>query len=1185
MYFRKISIHGFKSFADPITIEFDRGITCVVGPNGSGKSNIFDALRWVLGEQSPKTLRGGKMDEVIFAGTASRKSRGMAEVSLLIDNSDASLPVDFSEVEITRRMYRSGESEYYINRSQCRLRDIRELVMDTGIGVDGYSFIGQGKIAEIVSGRADSRREIFEEAAGIVKYRSKKAEAEKKLLTADRNLDRVNDIIADLETRIGPLKAEAERAEEYLQLSREYAETETGIIVRSIAAIGEASESLKNQIDDTERQIAEVRREKEAVSARIADLAAQASVLDQEDLAERDRMMEFAGRLSELRNTKKYVGERILTLQERIQALGEEQKALNFRLEEEQESRQASAEKADALQRKLTAVQQMLHQKNELFLQDSRNLKESENRAEDGRNRLYDLGIGISSISAEISGMRNLRDSLQDRYERLKQSVGASGDEDGEESQNEEERHILHTEGMLQDTEARIKELKGDAEQCAGRLFSLSQELQKTVMELSRKEAERNALLHMENTYEGYGGAVRFLMKEAKIDGIFGTVGELIEVPSGYEIAVETALGARMQNIICRDDTSADQAVRLLKQKKAGRLTFLPVSSLRVSPRRYEEELFREKGFLAAASQCVTTLPPYVRAVEYLLSGVVIVDTLDSASRIAARYRGCRCVTLEGEIVSPAGAITGGSYRKNTGGILDRKKRLAEIEEEIRLHSAEKTHQEHLTESLRDEISKIEKLLKEQEREEARLKLQLMREKDEQKARDDFRNERRTRRQRTQQEMQRLRREIEEAERRIEEMEAEEARCNEEIKALRDAVERQLTENEILRKSLESLGNGITEMKLKAESLRGEFAAADAAVQRSAKEILRLTGEVQEKASSKESIAGEIAQRQKEWDEAERMLFSMESSDESGGGRLEEIKNRKAQNVRHTAEQNEIRQKKERTLYELESVRREMNLRLNGNEEQTARLKDRLWEEFQISYPEAVKHCPLSSESGAQAERRSKSLRRRLRELGEVNTGAAAEYEAVRERYEFMDAQRSDLTEAADSLGRIIRETDKKIRSDFQNTFQLIQTHFKTVFSELFGGGTAQLSVRGDDMLEAEIDIIAQPPGKKLQNMNLLSGGEKTMTAIALMFAVLKAKPAPFCILDEVEAALDEANIERFSAYLENFRGVQFVLVTHQKVTMEHADALYGVTMPEKGISKVLSLKLSDAKQIGDNVL
>ena len=364
MYFRKISIHGFKSFADPITIEFDRGITCVVGPNGSGKSNIFDALRWVLGEQSPKTLRGGKMDEVIFAGTASRKSRGMAEVSLLIDNSDASLPVDFSEVEITRRMYRSGESEYYINRSQCRLRDIRELVMDTGIGVDGYSFIGQGKIAEIVSGRADSRREIFEEAAGIVKYRSKKAEAEKKLLTADRNLDRVNDIIADLETRIGPLKAEAERAEEYLQLCREYAETETGIIVRSIAAIGEASESLKNQIDDTERQIAEVRREKEAVSARIADLAAQASVLDREDLAERDRMMEFAGRLSELRNTKKYMGERILTLQERIQALGEEQKALNFRLEEEQESRQASAEKVDALQRELTAVQQMLHQKN-----------------------------------------------------------------------------------------------------------------------------------------------------------------------------------------------------------------------------------------------------------------------------------------------------------------------------------------------------------------------------------------------------------------------------------------------------------------------------------------------------------------------------------------------------------------------------------------------------------------------------------------------------------------------------------------------------------------------------------------------------------------------------------------------------------------------------------------------------
>ncbi len=1183
MYFKKISIHGFKSFADPITIEFDRGITCVVGPNGSGKSNIFDALRWVLGEQSPKTLRGGKMDEVIFAGTASRKSRGMAEVSLLIDNSDAGLPVDFSEVEITRRMYRSGESEYYINHSRCRLRDIRELVMDTGIAVDGYSFIGQGKIAEIVSGRPESRREIFEEAAGIVRYRNRKAEAEKKLEDTGRNLDRVNDIIAGLEERLLPLKAEAERAELYLRLSREYAEAETEFIGKTISGAEEICESLKQQISDTRQQIGEVRRKREEAAAEAERLAEQTAGLDREDMEERDRMMAFASRLSELRNDRKYTGQRISSLQEQIESLNRECEALACGLREEKENLRISEQRSGEIRAELAGISRLLESKNAAFIADSGLLRESEKQAEKGRDRLYEIGTEISSVTAESAAMKKLRDSLSERCLRLKEGDSENPSEEIASSE-EEDNGFFRKEALLREAEKAAEQSRAEQRERTERLAQLTRELQTAVMALSRKEAERNVLLHMENTYEGYSGAVRCVMNEPGLGGIFGTVGELIEVPEGYEIAVETALGARMQNIVCRDDASADRAVRLLKQKKAGRLTFLPLSSLRVSKRSPDPRLSQEEGFLAEAVRCVTIRPAYEIAVEYLLSGVIIVDSLKNASRIAARYRGYRCVTLEGELVSTGGAITGGSYKKSGGGILDRKKRISDVESAIRADSLERDRLERLAEDLRDQISEAEARQKDAKREAERLKIELIREKEETASRGRIRQEMLARRRRMRQETERLEAEIEKTDRRISELGSEEVRLKGEMERLSRDVGQLLEDNEQKRKQLEKSGGDITELKLRAESLRGSLSAEEATAGRMRKEELRLQDEISDKEKIRKQSKEELRERQEEAENIQALLTSMESSERDGSGRLEEIRRKKEESMRLAAEQNARREKNERTLYKLEAGCREMEARLGRKEEQIRRLKDRLWDEFEMTYPEISGRFRPSFSSAEEAARRSGELKRRLKEMGGVNTGAAAEYEEVRSRYEFLAGQRSDLTEAVESLGKIIRETDRKIRSDFQKTFRQIQSHFKDVFSELFGGGTAKLILTGDDPLSAEIGITAQPPGKKLQNMNLLSGGEKTMTAVALMFAVLKAKPAPFCILDEVEAALDEANIERFSAYLENFKGVQFVLVTHQKVTMEHADALYGVTMPEKGISQVLSLSLRDTKRIAEEM-
>ena len=1185
MYFKKISMNGFKSFADPVTIEFGRGITCVVGPNGSGKSNISDALRWVLGEQSPKMLRGGKMDEVIFAGTASRKPRGMAEVTLVIDNSDGSLPVDFSEVSLTRRMYRSGESEYYINDSQCRLRDIRELIMDTGIGVDGYSLIGQGKIADIISGRPESRRGIFEEAAGIVKYRNKKAETERKLAAAGSNLDRVNDIIAGLEERLGPLKEESERAERYLELDAAYRDAEISVILKKIGDADCEHQALQSMAADLKQRSEEAERERRLLEEQIRKLQTEGEELDRRDMEERDRMMQRSGEIRRLADSRKLFLEKRESLLENIRDYCAEKEKLSARLEKEEAAGESLRRQSDALKKSGEEAQRGLEEKNARFISESKRLKEMESRGEEGKNILYEFGVQISSRKAELAGLMNLCDSLKKRKEQLDEVFSAQRDE--EETSDSYEEMVRCAQDLRSEAEKfarRTAEAGMIKKQTEEKTAELSGRLEDIRRRKSEEKARRDTLRQLHDSYEGYNSAVRFIMRRSDLSGIYGTVGDLISVPAGYETAVETALGQRMQNIICSDESCAKDAVRLLKKYKAGRLTFLPLSGMRTDQRRHDASLQGEEGFLAEAADCVQTEDRFQRIVEYLLSGVAVIDTLDHAVKFSAKHRNFRCVTLDGESVSPAGAITGGAYRrKESGGILDRKKQLSRAEDALKKLTQE---EEALCGELvrqQDEQKKAQEDVKRLQEAQKDAEIRLVEANRELSAAESRLKEQQNQRARVRREMDRIRQELSETEAATEKLRHETAQLEQQSAERRKETEEDIAGVEKTRKSLEELGNKITTQKLEIESIRGQISVTENLIRRTEDTISSLTEDIGAKEASLRRSEEEAQKLEKQAKEAERQLREAESRDDSEAENLHQLQQKKSGLAARLSQMTKQKEVSDRQILELSTKRSEVSVRLEGAEDGAKSLKDRLWDEFGISYLEAKERSAACADFD-EAVRESKRLKRRLKELGNVNTGSVAEYVSVKEKYEFLDGQRKDLTEAISSLKRIIGETDQKIRSDFRKCFDTVSRHFQSVFTELFGGGKARISLVGDDPLEAGIEIAVQPPGKKLQNMNLLSGGEKTMTAVALMFAVLRAKPTPFCILDEVEAALDEANIGRFAGYLENFSGIQFVLVTHQKATMEHADVLYGITMPEKGISAVLSLRLKDAEKMADQI-
>lgn len=1181
MHFKRIELHGFKSFAEPVTIEFHRGITCVIGPNGSGKSNISDAIRWVLGEQSPKMLRGGKMEEVIFSGTASRRSRGMAEVTLVIDNSEGELPIDYNEVAITRRMFRSGESEYSINNNQCRLRDIRELIMDTGIGVDGYSLIGQGKISDIVSNKPESRREIFEEAAGIVMYRSRKAESERKLASTEANLDRVNDIISELEGRIGTLKEDSIKAKEYLELRDRHKELEINLTLNNIEDLELKNEYLKDDIIELKVKLDDSRNRKENVDRELLDCRQKNQNLQQQLDDTREKLMSVSNEVQEIAGREKLYEQRIEAIESSRAELTEEIRIL----EEKQEKEARNAEeiyrvRAEA-EREMEDTSHVLQEKIRQHAALTEAMSSGAEQADRYKEEMFRLHSKISSYKAEISSLENLQETL---LQRKKQITEEKTDSEYENRDTLDALSRLRNE--KQSLEELLKQSRSDAEEQRQLLEAdlreeqrLTKEMEDLRISMGQLSARKKTIEEMESNYEGYNYAVRFIMK-AGLPGIFGTVAELISVPEGFEVAIETALGASMQNIVCQDDRSAQNAIVKLKENKAGRLTFLPVSSIRGGRSSYEGKLESESGFQGFGTDCVNFDSKYRSAMEYLLGRVVIVDNMDNAVRLSRKANGLRFVTLEGEIINAGGAITGGKYKNRTANLLERKAEITRLANQLTESKAKKNADMQQLEKLQQDIGEIRDrntLTLQRNRE---IEMELLEKRNELLMTEKILNDYKETSGKWEKELDHIQTQQETAGKMIRELEEKINSSQASIRETESLAEQLMDTYDEKKVMADELSEAITSARIAATSCETRKTNADDLARR----IQTSLAELEADHRSKSRRYYELELEQKELESGQRMMSTQLQEKEEQKENLQtyltelaEERTSSAADINRLTSEKEILDKE---VGALQDQKYELEIRQAKNETQLDTYKEKLWEDFEVSYIQAMEFKKDDFDV-VSAGRENRQLKSRIKQLGEVNVGAIAEYETVSERYEFLTGQRTDILEASDSLKRIIEDMDKTIRTRFKESFDQIVVQFEEIFAQLFGGGHAELRLDDEsNPLESGIEIIAQPPGKKLQNINLLSGGEKTMTAIALMFAVLKTKPTPFCILDEVEAALDDANIERFAKYLKTFDNIQFTLVTHQKATMEHADVLYGVTMPEQGISKVLSLNMGDDFEI-----
>ncbi len=1177
MYFKRIEMHGFKSFADPAIIEFDRGVTCVVGPNGSGKSNISDAIRWVLGEQSAKTLRGGKMEDVIFAGTTGRKSRGMAEVTLVIDNSKGLLPIEYNEVAVTRRMYRSGESEYSINNNPCRMKDVRELFMDTGIGVDGYSLIGQGKISDIISNKSESIREIFEETAGVVMYRSRKAKAESKLKSTNINLDRVNDIIGEIEGRIDGLKEDSEKAQEFVKLRERYKELEINITLKNMEGLESKNATFKEDIEALEKSVEEKRNLKSNYDIEKEELGKETERLEAQSEEAREKMLKAIEAINSLESEREINEERLQSKEKDKVRLGKEIEEIEENLKKEREDEEKQVELKEGVDKEAASLKVRLEEKTKEYSLLQETQSKSQKEVEEKKNSIFTIQNQIAANNNEKTGLLSLNETLERRRLQIVEELESGGD-----NLKVTEISLKEMEIEIDQINEKISVLEREDRELSGGIIDAQENEKETLRKLEGlriKEGQissrKKTIEEMESNYEGYFGSVKFIM-QGKRKGIEGVVAELIDVPKGFEVALETALGGSLQNIICERDEDAKQAIRALKESKAGRLTFLPIESIK--PRKRDKrELTNERGFKGFGADVIDFNPKYDGIMEYLLGNVVIAEDMDTAISMSKKEPRVRYVTLEGEVINSGGAITGGKFKNKTANILERRSEITKLSDE--LSSIEKNSKlgmaklEEVRAYLNDaQIKSVQ--VKESLRDIERAAIEKKNQKEIYESRlKDFEDTK----DKWNRELLEIEREQENSQEEIEKIDHKLKQYEETFKDTENKIEEMMSSSGKQRISLESFSEEITSLKIEFSKKETEKNKIDAIV-----EIIQNTIANLEKVKSEKTAEIESIEKEKE----EHLLGNSGSSQV-----IEEIKEEKIELEKRVQEISAIKTEKlnhfnniisardqiDIDLEKLQNQKHELSLRVAKQETQLENLTNKLWDEFDVSYMGALEFKREDFVMST-STRENKEIKDRMRALGDVNIGAIEEYEKVSEKYNFLTEQRADIEKSLGELVSIIKEMDKIITVRFKESFDTIVANFEEVFKEFFGGGQATITIDNEENpLEATIEINAQPPGKQLKHINLLSGGEKTMTAIALMFAVLKTKPTPCCILDEVEAALDDANIDIFAKYLRKFEEIQFTLITHQKATMEHADAMYGITMPERGISRIYSLKMEDA--------
>lgn len=1183
MYLKGIELAGFKSFADRTQLEFGRGITAVVGPNGSGKSNISDGIRWVLGEQSAKSLRGGNMQDVIFAGSDARKAVNFGEVSLTLDNSDKALPLDFAEVTVTRRVHRSGDSEYLINKQPCRLKDITELFMDTGIGKEAYSIIGQGRIEEILSTRSEDRRGIFEEASGIVKYKSRKKEAQRKLEDTEGNLLRINDLVVELESQVEPLRKQAAKAESFKLLKEELKNKEIALYVHQIDTVHKTWAETNGKLERLRKEQLELST---VVSAHDAQLEEERQALQRlEDALE--RLQDELLRTTEETEKSEGYGE---LLTERMANLARGRAQLEESLALVTERLAAATEEGEKLAKRRAEVEGELEALGTKLRDEEVKLAIADG-SEDAEERLKtDL---FETMNAMAQARNDIRYCEQQREELARKSARTAG----ERAKLEEQRQALKLRGeqLEQRVAACAKEVAKarDLYIAEGeRASELQSKLEETQGEGRRWDQKREALVsrrdtiaELANDYDGFQHGVREVLKAAKrghLHGVHGAVAELVTVPAHLEVAVETALGAALQNIVMENESTSRTAIGYLKQRQAGRATFLPLDVIKPrnvgdGDRRGVAEL---DGFVGVASELVGFESRYAGIVGSMLGNVLIAEKLEHANRIASRlqYR-YRVVTLDGDVVNAGGSMTGGSMARKSSNLLGRQRQLEELAKEI-------AAAEQARIKLRAEFDDLRKALAL-----AQQTIEQLREAGERARMEE--QQATAHRQRHAEEREQLEAQLAaiggdegslgreaselaasraEAETRLAKHTAEEERLSRAIREAEELKRRSASAKEELQAQL-------TELKVSIARMEQERASIAEQTGRHRSEESRLTAESRQ---LKETLAQNTADTERTAAEQNAQRERLNELRLAKKEFTEGIEFRRADRAQRQRElerkENETREQRTQ-LRQVEDQLRQAEISSNRMDVELDNLLRKLSEEYEIGYEWAKEKYAVPEDVPA-AQNEVRELKRKITLLGEVNLGAIEEFKRVSERYEFLDAQKNDLMEAKSKLHAIIHEMDEEMSRRFRLTFDQIRGHFVIVFSKLFGGGRADLILSDPDQpLDTGIEIVAQPPGKKLQNLQLLSGGERALTAIALLFAILNVKPVPFCVLDEVEAALDEANVARYARYMREFSELtQFIVVTHRKGTMEEADMLYGVTMEEGGVSKLVSVKLEESE-------
>ena len=1186
MYLKSIEIHGFKSFANKIVFQFHNGITGIVGPNGSGKSNVADAVRWVLGEQRIKQLRGASMQDVIFSGTELRKPLGYAYVAITLDNSDHQLAIDYNEVTVARRIYRSGESEYLLNGTPCRLKDVNELFYDTGIGKEGYSIIGQGQIDKILSGKPEERRELFDEAAGIVKFKRRKLAAQKKLEDEQQNLVRVNDILSELEKQIGPLEKQSETAKIYLKKKEELKTLDVNMFLLENQRLQEQLKDAQEKYDIASEDLENTSKQYENIKEEYEKIEGQITLLDETIEKNRSALTDTSmlrgkleGEINVLkeqihsaRNNEEHLKQRREAVLNEIAAKNQDKEGILSDKGQIDEQVAEIEKKRDEAKAALTAVQSCIEELN--------------NQIEGGKNAIIEALNARATIKSKLGRYDTMTEQVNIRKAELTSRILRMK---SDEAQQEETLKALNDE--FEKINEEIRTLNDAVESKEEKLTLLREtladkdkKLRDTQVSYHQEKSRLEALSNLTERYEGYGGSVKKVMERKEQEkGIVGVVADIIKVDKKYETAIETALGGNIQNIVTDDEETAKRMIGYLKQTKAGRATFLPLTSI-THPQEFKNpESLKEKGVLGMADELVHVDEKYRNVAKAMLGRIVVVDQVDNAVRIARKFDyGIRMVTLEGELLVPGGAISGGAF-KNNSNLLGRRREMEEMEASVKKYLKEvdtllqeiedtKAERNKLRLSLEEDKASLQKKFIEQNT--ARLNVIKAKERKEEASESslELKNEERE----IESQIQEIRLSKEEISRELQDSETLEKQTEGKIKECQVLLDEKRSEES------ENLA-GVNALEVEVEKMLQQQGFHQQNVDRINTELERSKSELSEIEEGLLGNTRNIEQKENNIRQIEETIQASHTSQSDTEKQLQEDITKKEE---LSAKQKNFFKDREALSEKMAGLDKEV-YRLNAQREKLQDMTESqinyMWDEYEITLSDAAGMRNEELNDLPAMKRDISTLKDQIKKLGDVNVNAIEDYKNLMERYSFLKTQHDDLIEAEKTLEGIITELDTAMRKQFHEKFGEISREFDKVFKEMFGGGKGTLELMEDeDILEAGIRIIAQPPGKKLQNMMQLSGGEKALTAIALLFAIQNLKPSPFCLLDEIEAALDESNVSRFAKYLHKLtRHTQFIVITHRRGTMEQVDRLYGITMQEKGVSTLVSVNLID-KELDD---